>query len=77
MPVRAVLSAQTMGNGGEVIETFSLTYNGLPEAIRAVVDFLGMEVSRARTLALRAMHDPRRGEAAPVTNSIVRVHAEF
>ncbi|KAG8469572.1 hypothetical protein KFE25_006027 [Diacronema lutheri] len=33
-----------MGNGGEVIETFSLTYSGLPEAIRAIVDFLGMEV---------------------------------
>lgn len=49
-----------MGSGGEVIETFSLTYGGLGEAIRAVVDFLGMEV-RAYTLPHAA--SPRR--AAP------------
>jgi len=33
-----------MGNAGEVIETFNLTYNGLTEAIKAIVEFLGMEV---------------------------------
>mmetsp|Transcript_18958 Transcript_18958/g.55693 ORF Transcript_18958/g.55693 Transcript_18958/m.55693 type:complete len:886 (-) Transcript_18958:349-3006(-) len=37
-------SWETLGNAGEVIETFSLTYNGLPEAIKAIVEFLGMEV---------------------------------
>jgi len=37
-------SWEGLGNVGEVIETFSLTYNGLPEAIKAIVEFLGMEV---------------------------------
>jgi len=35
---------ETMGNGAEVVETFSLSYSTLKAAMDAVVEFLGMQV---------------------------------
>jgi len=34
----------TIGNGCEVVETFSLTYNSLKQAMDAVIDYLGMQI---------------------------------
>jgi coatomer protein complex subunit gamma len=34
----------TIGNGCEVVETFSLTYNSIKQAMDAVTDFLGMQI---------------------------------
>jgi coatomer protein complex subunit gamma len=35
---------ETMGNGGEVVETFSLSYSSIKAAMDALVEFLGMQV---------------------------------
>ena len=37
-------SWETMGNGCEKVETFSLTYNSLRQAMEAIIEFLGMQV---------------------------------
>merc|ERR1711935_972140 len=34
---------ETMGSGGEVVETFSLSYASIKAAMEAVIEFLGMQ----------------------------------